>query len=74
MDTDRDQRVRELRLQGTQLVEDVEAVDAATGPEVQEDDAPAQLGEGERAATGVQPAAAELRRCTQFPSDCWGSW
>ena len=42
-----------------QLVEDVEAVDAAEGPEVEDDDASAQVGERQRPAAGVEPATAD---------------
>jgi hypothetical protein len=55
MHADGDQDVGELRLQRPQLVEHVEAVHTAAGPEVEQHDASAQLGELERAAARVQP-------------------
>ena len=41
------------------LDEHVEAVDAAEGPEVEEDDATTQVGERERPAAGVEPATSD---------------
>jgi hypothetical protein len=51
-----------LLLERAQLVEDVQAVDAAERPEVEDHDLAAELREGHVAAAGVEPAAAgELR-------------
>lgn len=57
MDADHDQFVAELLLQRAELVDHVQAVDAAERPEVEQDDAAAQIGQGQVAAGGVQPAA-----------------
>src|SRR3546814_8537941 len=54
---DHDQLVGELLLYRAQLVEDVQAVDAAEGPEVEQHEASAELAQGQRAG-GVEPAAA----------------
>ena len=59
VDTHRDQEVGEFLLHRPQLVQDVQAVDATAGPEVEQDDASAQLGEGDSAATGVEPDIAD---------------
>ncbi len=50
-------RVPVLLLQLPQLVQDVQAVDAAEGPEIQNDDASPQVGEGVLGVARVQPAA-----------------
>jgi hypothetical protein len=60
---DRHQHVRVTLLQVAELVEDVQAVDAAERPEVEQHDLPAQPGERELRAAGVEPAPpAQLRR------------
>nr|WP_229230440.1 hypothetical protein [Corynebacterium cyclohexanicum] len=60
---DRDEDVLVLLLERAQLVQDVEAVDAAEGPEIKEDDLPAQRRQIQLRAAGVEPrAAAELAR------------
>lgn len=50
-------RVPVLPLQLPQLVQDVQAVDAAEGPEIQDDDASPQVGQGVLLVARVQPAA-----------------
>ena len=55
---DRHQHVRELGLQRAQLVQYVQAVDAAGGPEVQQHDLAAQLGQPDLLTTGVEPHVA----------------
>jgi hypothetical protein len=63
VDPDRHQHVGEPLLQLTQLVDHVQAVHAAERPEVEQHDLPAQRGEGQRLASGVQPATPrEFRR------------
>ncbi len=58
---DHDQLLGVLLLDRPQLVEHVQAVDAAEGPEVQQHEPAAQLADRVRRAAGVQPApAAEL--------------
>src|SRR5450756_931699 len=60
---DDDEDVAVLLLEPAQLVQDMQAVDAAEGPEVEQDDLAAQVGQREVTAAGVQPAASEqLRR------------
>ena len=60
---DGDQDVGVLVLQGAQLVEHVQAVDAAEGPEVEDHDLAAQVGQCDRFVPGVEPApSAQLRR------------
>jgi hypothetical protein len=54
-----DELVAVLLLDRAQLVEDVQAVDAAEGPEIQDDNLAPQLRERHAAAAGVQPAAAD---------------
>ena len=58
---DDDQLLGVLLLERPQLLQDVQAVDAAEGPEVEKHEAAAQLGDRVRRAAGVEPAsAAEL--------------
>ncbi len=52
--------VRVLLLQFGQLLHDVHAVDAAEGPEVEDDDLPLQIFDGERLA-GVDPVGAAVQ-------------
>jgi hypothetical protein len=60
---DGDQDVGVLLLERTQLVQHVQAVDAAERPEVQQDDASPQVRQAEVGAAGVEPGpAAQLRR------------
>jgi hypothetical protein len=60
---DHDQGVAVLLLDRAQLVQHVQAVDAAERPEVEQDDLPAQVLERQGTAAGVQPAApTQLRR------------
>src|SRR5690606_2772448 len=54
-----DEHVAVLLLQLAHLVEHVQAVDAAEGPEVEDHGLAAQVGEGQVAAAGVEPAAAD---------------
>ena len=54
---DHHQHVGVPLLDRPQLVEHVQAVDAAEGPEVEQYDPAAQVGQGQRPAAGVQPAA-----------------
>src|SRR5699024_4419226 len=63
--TDRDEHGAVLLVDGAQLVQHVEAVDAAERPEVQQHDLAAQVLEGEVLAAGVDPAAAGQLRCAQ---------
>ncbi len=56
---DDDERVAVLLLERAQLVEDVQAVDAAEGPEVEHDDLPAEALEIEPLVARVEPAAAD---------------
>ena len=63
MDTDDHEHVGVAFLQRAQLVEHVQAVDTAEGEEVQQDDLPSQVGQRERPAAGVEPAAAVELRC-----------
>src|SRR5699024_8164821 len=58
-DADDDEFLGVLLLERAQLVEDVEAVDAAEGPEVQQDDLAAQVRQGQLLAAGVHPPAAD---------------
>ena len=58
VDADDDELLGEPLLDRPQLVEDVQAVDAAERPEVEQHDATAQLGEGQVVTAGVEPAAA----------------
>ena len=51
------QHVGVLLLERAQLVQDVQAVDAAERPEVEQHDLAAQVGQGQVAAAGVEPAA-----------------
>ena len=53
------QRVGVLRLDRTQLVEDVEAVDTAEGPEVENEDATPEVGQRQGPSAGVEPATAD---------------
>ena len=55
---DDDQDVGVPLLDRAQLVQDVQAVDAAERPEVQQDDLAAQVGEGEAPRSGVEPRPA----------------
>jgi len=55
MDADDDERVAVLALETLEIGQDVHAVDAAVGPEVEDDDLAVQLGERQR-PVGVQPA------------------
>lgn len=57
VDADDHHGVAVLLLQLAQLVQDVQTVHTAEGPEVQDDDASPQVGEGVGAVTGVEPAA-----------------
>ena len=59
VDADDDEFLGVLLLERAQLVEDVEAVDAAEGPEVQQDDLAAQVRQGQLLAAGVHPPAAD---------------
>jgi hypothetical protein len=54
---DHDQDVRELGLDLAQLVEHVQAVDAAEGPEVEQDDPPAQGRQAQLLPARAEPAA-----------------
>ena len=54
---DHDELVAPLTFERTQLVDHVQAVDAAEGPEVEEDEAAAQVRETHGRAAGVQPSA-----------------
>lgn len=56
VDPDEDELVGELALDRPQLVEHVEAVDAAERPEVQDDDPSAQALQRQLSAAGVEPA------------------
>ena len=56
---DDDDLVAVRLLELAQLVEDVQAVDAAEGPEVEDDDLAAQVREGDVDAPGVEPAASD---------------
>src|SRR5690606_24439585 len=56
-----------------QLVEDVEAVDAAEGPEVEEDDLAAQVLEAQVIAAGVDPPSAREFRSAQADAIARGS-
>ena len=58
VDADGHQDVGVLLLERAQLGQDVQAVHAAEGPEVEQDDLAAQVGQRELLAAGVQPAAA----------------
>ena len=60
-----------LLLDLTQLVEDVQAVHAAEGPEVQERETPTEIGERQRPAR-VQPAAAAQLRGADSRADAHG--
>lgn len=57
VDPDDHDRVPVLLLQLAELVQDMQAVDAAEGPEIQDDDASPQVGEGVLLLARVQPAA-----------------
>ncbi len=57
VDADDHHRVPVLLLQLPQLVEDVQAVDAAEGPEIEDQYAAPEVGERQGLASGVQPAA-----------------
>ena len=48
MHADHDQRIAKLGFEALQVRDDVDAVDAAVGPEVEQDDAPAQIGNRQR--------------------------
>ena len=52
------EHVVKARLQRSQLVQDVQAVDAAERPKVSDHKGPTEVGEPQRATTGVEPAAA----------------
>ena len=54
-----DQHIVETLLQRTQFVQHMEAVDAAEGPEIENDDFAAQILEGDLLTSGVQPASAD---------------
>jgi len=54
-----DELVGEPRLDRPQLVQHVEAVDAAERPEVEDDDPATQAAEGDLGAAGVEPAPAD---------------
>ena len=57
VDADDDQLLGVLLLHRAQLVEDVQAVDAAERPEVEQDEAASEVADGQRGG-GVEPAAA----------------
>ena len=58
-----DKGVGEPGLQRPQFLQDVQAADAAEGPEVEDHHATAQAGQAQRFAAGVQPpSAGQLRR------------
>jgi hypothetical protein len=57
VDADDHQLLGVLLLHRAQLVEDVQAVDAAERPEVEQDEATSQVADGQRGG-GVEPAAA----------------
>ena len=57
VDADDDQLLGVLLLHRAQLVEDVQAVDAAERPEVEQDEATSEVADGQRGG-GVEPAAA----------------
>ncbi len=57
------QDVGEPLLERAQLVQDVQAVDAAEGPEVEQHDLAAQSGQGQVLAAGVQPVPAGQLGC-----------
>ena len=70
---DDDQLLGVLRLHRSQLVEHVQAVDAAEGPEVQQHEASAQARHAQR-AVGVEPAAAdELGGADGLAPGCGGA-
>ncbi len=73
---DGDEHVGVRCLERAQLVQDVQAVDAAERPEVEQHDLAAQVGEGQVAPAGVQPAApGQLRRAHARPAHTSGrSW
>ena len=74
VDADRHQDVGVVCLERAQLVEDVQAVDAAEGPEVEQDDLAAQVGQREGATPGVEPAARARpaqERAPALPCQCW---
>jgi hypothetical protein len=54
---DDDEHVGVPLLDRAQLVDDVQAVDAAEGPEVEQDDPAAQVGEGQAPPARVEPPA-----------------
>jgi hypothetical protein len=56
VDADDDELARVLLLEPLEVGDDVQAVDAAVGPEVEQHDLAAQLRERER-AVGVEPPA-----------------
>jgi hypothetical protein len=57
VDPDDRQGLRIFGFQRLQLREDVQAVDSAVGPEVEQDHAPAEIGEAERPG-GIEPLQA----------------
>ncbi len=60
---DHDQDVAVLLFERAQLVQHVQAVDAAEGPEIEQDDLAAQVGQRDGLAAGVQPGPAPQFRC-----------
>jgi hypothetical protein len=67
---DDDEFLGVLLLQWAQFVEDVEAVDAAERPEVEEDDLSAQVGKGQILAAGVHPPATDEFGRTDLDVPC----
>jgi len=74
VDADGHQDVGVLLLERAQLGQDVQAVHAAEGPEVEQDDLATQVGQRELAATGVQPAAAAQLGGADPRSSAFARW
>lgn len=55
--TDDHDRVAVPLLQLPQLIQDMQTIHTAKGPEIQDDNASSQVGEGQTLVAGVQPAA-----------------
>ena len=68
VDADHVEHVGEALLQQAQLVEDVQAVDAAERPEVEQQDAAAEVCQLERPAAGADPAAGAGERRSAYAS------
>ena len=67
---DDEQLARESALQLLQVRHDVQAVDAALRPEVEQHDAAAQIGERQRATAGVEPVEAIRERRRAHDARC----